>query len=145
MRPVLTVLVSFVLAAWMVLPVYASEDDIEYRQNVYKALGGHTSASAAIIQNEVSQPDHLLVHARNIAQIADLLPDLFPEGSGDGDTDALAGIWEQPDAFGERLSAFQEAAAGFYEAAGAGNRGATAQAFMSMAQTCRGCHDDFRD
>jgi cytochrome c556 len=120
-------------------------DDIEYRQNVYKALGGHTSATAAIIQNEVSQPEHLVVHARNIAQLAGVLPDLFPEGSGSGDTDARAAIWERPDAFAERMSAFQDAAAGFYEAASGGDRGATARAFMAMAQTCRGCHDDFRD
>ena len=104
------------------------------------AIGGHTAAVFDILQQKVPHGAHLAAHASAIADMAAIAHTLFPEGSIGGN--AKAAIWEQPEAFDERLQAFQEAAPAFRDAiTGGGEIGPAAQA---LGQACKGCHDDFK-
>ncbi len=133
------------MASMLAVPALAGEKDIEYRQNVYKALGAHMNSAAALVRNEVAQPAHLARHADNIAALSRLLPDLFAAETAQGETDALPAIWAQPVQFAERMSSFQAAAANFQQVANSDASAAqVGRAFLQMAQTCRNCHDDYR-
>ena len=106
-----------------------------------EAIGGHTTAVFDILQGKVPHGDHLAVHASAIADLAAIADTLFPEGSMGGN--AKAAIWEEPEAFAERMQAFEEAAPAFRDAVVSG--GDIGPAAQALGQACKGCHDDFKD
>jgi cytochrome c556 len=123
----------------------AGEAEMKYRQSVMKALGGHTSALAAIVKNEVDYADDAGAHAAGIARLANILPHVFPEGSGGPDSDSLPAVWDKPEAFDRAMQEFETAATDLARAAEKDPAPeALAPAFSQVAKSCKGCHDDFR-
>jgi len=122
-------------------------EDIEtvqkYRHGVYEAIGGHMTAIANIVRNGF-RPQDLQYHANAIQGLSRIVPELFPAGSGGGDTEALPVIWEKPDEFGQRMQDFAEAADGIAAAAGSGDMRQVGGALQSLGRACKGCHDNFR-
>ena len=119
----------------------ADEGAADYRHHTMEAIGGHTTAVFDILQGKVPHMAHLAVHASAIAELAAIADTLFPEGSEGGN--AKADIWEQPEAFAERMQAFQKAAPAFRDAVtGGGEIGPAAQA---LGGACKGCHDHYKD
>ena len=138
---------SLVCAAFttmLALPLAASEGEIEYREHTMEAVGGHMQAIVDILKQKVPFTSHLALHANALADLSEIAPTLFPEGSEGGD--ALPEIWEDVDDFAERLMAFEEAANDLQATiAGGGEMGAVGAAVQSLGQACKGCHDNFRD
>ena len=68
---------------------------------------------------------------------------LFPEGTGDGDTRALAAIWENPEDFADKSEALRVASA---EAIAAPPQTLDdfRAAFQNVAQNCGTCHETYR-
>jgi len=125
----------------------APEKLVKYRQNVMKAIGGHTGAIAAVVKGEVAFGAHVANHARGIKDMSLIVPDIFPPNSGPkdyADTGALPEIWEQPAKFKEAIAAFQAAAAKFAEIAESGDRQAIAAGLGALGNSCGGCHKPFR-
>lgn len=120
-----------------------SEGDVDYRHSAMKAIGGHMQAIAKIVRREVSHSEHLVLHANAMADMASITPDLFPEGSHGSET--LPAIWEQPEDFAERLDAFRSAAETFKQAAASGNSASIGSAIRGLGQSCKGCHDNYRE
>lgn len=123
--------------------VSADEAMFKYRESVMKAVGGHTSAIAAIVKNEVPFNDDLKAHAVALDGLAKMTGHIFPEGSAVGKSEALPAIWEKPEAFKKAVVAFETAAADLAVAADGGPK-AAAPALGALAKSCKGCHDDFR-
>ena len=122
------------------LGVAASDGAVKYRQHTMSAIGGHTQAIVDIIRGEVPHTDHLPTHAAALAELAELAPALFAEGTQGGDT--LPAVWENAEDFQAKLAAFQEATANFKAAVDAGED--AGGAFRSVGQACKGCHDGYR-
>ena len=120
----------------------ADEGAIDYRQHTMAAVGGHMQAAVDILRQQVPHTDHMAVHANALAELAELAPTLFPDGSAGGD--ALPSIWENADDFAARLDDFTAAAAAFAEAAEGGDAGAIGTAFQGLGQACKACDDDYR-
>lgn len=72
------------------------------------------------------------------------IPELFPEGSIVGDSEALPVIWENWDAFTAIANAGVAAAEGGITAAEAGDAAAYAAALQAIGGTCGQCHQQFR-
>ena len=113
-----------------------------YRVHVMEAIGGHTQAFFDILKGDVQHKAHLSVHADALADLAAFTATLFPEGSGGADTDSLPAIWENPEDFAMKASAFEQAAANLAEVVAAD--GAAGPAAQRLGQACKGCHDDYR-
>lgn len=129
------------------LPATAQEDpadQIKYRQNTMSANGGHIGAIALILRQKVDHPGHLALHTQGLRAISETLPDLFPEGSDMGDTEALPAIWENPEDFQATIEQSQEAVAAFAAAVEADDQEAILPAFKKVGDSCKACHDDFR-
>lgn len=133
---------AFIISAAVgfVAPVNAAEGDVEYRQSVYAAIGGHMQAMAGIIRQQVPHLDHLALHATAMADMAGIASDLFPPQSEGGD--ALPAVWSDQETFKTRMSDFQTAATAFKGAVDTGKD--VVPAFQALAQSCKGCHTDFR-
>lgn len=123
----------------------ADEDQMKYRHSVMKAIGGHTSALAAIVKGEVDYADDVGVHVAGIDRLASIAPHVFPEGSGGPDSDTLPAVWEKPEAFDRAMKDFEVAAANLARAAEQNSDpDALAPALGQLAKSCKGCHDEFR-
>ena len=133
------IVAALALLAW---PMAAQDEDAaDYRVETMKAIGGHTTGFFGILQGKVPHAGHLPVHANALAELAKIAPSLFPAGSGE-DTDALPAIWENPEDFAAKLTAFEDAATNLAAAVAAGD--GIGPAAQQMGQACKGCHDDYR-
>jgi cytochrome c556 len=128
--------------------VCATADDaaaIKYRQKVMDSVGGTMGAMSAIAKQDVTHPDHLAALAHNMANLATIVPDVFPAGSGKGDTKALPEIWSKPDAFKERITAFVDAAKNLDDVVKGADMAAFPAALGTLGKACKSCHDDFKN
>jgi cytochrome c556 len=123
----------------------ADEHAAEYREEVMEAVGGHMQAIVKIAKGEVAHNDHLGALASNMANLATIAQDIFPEGSAVGDSHALEEIWLEREEFAERLQAFQYAAVEFDAVVASGEMGGFGEALEGLGQTCKSCHDQFKD
>lgn len=114
-----------------------------YRESVMMAVGGHTTALAAIVKNEVAFEGDLVAHAMALDRLAKMTDHIFPKGSGGGDSESLPAIWDQPEKFKKAIRSFQDAASDLAAVAGDGPK-AAAPAVGALAKSCKSCHDDFR-
>ncbi|MDP7668853.1 MAG: cytochrome c [Rhodospirillales bacterium] len=122
----------------------ADDNAIKYRQNHMKALAAHMGAISAVMKGEAGKPGHVAGHAAALASIGAMTGDLFPVGSGEGNTDALPAIWAQPGEFEKAWMALKDASANFAKVAAGGDMAATGGAINAVGKTCGGCHKSFR-
>lgn len=141
-------LFGLALAALVALPAALSAQEpspiAEYRQGLMNGLSGHAGGLRALLGGDVDQPDHVVLHARAIADVADMLMVVWPEGSGGEGTRALPGIWTQPDDFQTKLQGLRDATARLRERAESGDREGTIAAMRDVGSTCRDCHTTYR-
>lgn len=120
---------------------------VSYRQAVMKAIGGHTGAIAGVVKGEVSYVGHVEGHAHAIAELAKLIPTIFPEGTGpdQAETRALPKIWEDWAGFEAAAERLQQEASKLAEVARGGDAAAIGQQMGVMGKEgCGGCHKPFR-
>ena len=122
---------------------YGDEQVAEYRHEVMEAVGGHMQAIVKIAKSEVPFQAHLGILAGNLAGLSQVAGDIFPEGSEGGE--ALPEIWTEPEAFGERLAAFQDAARDFNDVVSGDDKGRFGEALQALGESCKGCHDNFKE
>jgi cytochrome c556 len=119
------------------------EAEAKYRESVMKSIGGHMSSMATILKNQVHMDD-LVMHARGIAGLADIAPEVFPEGSNIKKSKALPSIWESPVEFSKAMDQFIDAAEGMALAASTEDMSEIGPAIQALGGSCKGCHDDFK-
>lgn len=114
---------------------------IKYRQRVMRALSGHMGALGEYAKNNLPYDGHVAVHARGLAELSKLLPEIFPKGTENGKTDALPDIWAKPADFRKAAENMGDEAA---KLAGMSDAmGAKAQ-IKELGKSCGGCHKKFR-
>ncbi len=129
-------------------PAAVAADDaanvIKYRKQVMVANASHITAIFSVLKGETSYAGHIAAHARAISDLAAMMPDIFPAGSGSGDTDALPSIWQDWPKFEAAAKALETAAADLAVAAGSGDMAAVGAAAGAVGKSCGGCHEPFR-
>ena len=128
--------------ALLAIGAVADEGQVDYRQHVMAAVGGHMQAIADIVRGKVEHAGHTAIHANALADLADIAPTLFPAGSEGGD--ALPAVWENAEDFQAKLAAFKEATGALRDAAASGEPMQVGMALRDVGQACKGCHDDYR-
>ena len=140
-------MIRFILAALVLIQgsiAFADpEGEVNYRKGVYRVVGGHMSAMGAIMRNGVYSGD-LAYHANGMKQISMIAPNVFPESSREGKTNALPAVWEKPEAFKEAMDKFVAAANGIAAAVESGDRREIGGAMKALGGSCKGCHDNFK-
>lgn len=119
------------------------EAEYNYREGIMNSAKGHISSMAAILKGQVHFKN-LPVHADGMADVAGIMPDVFPAGSQTSKSEALAAVWDQPEAFKEAMDNFVDAANEMAVAAKSGEMGQIGPAIQALGGSCKGCHDDFR-
>jgi len=126
----------------------SAADTIKEREANFKEIGKANKAIKGELDG--SSPDFAAIatNATTILEDAQKIPVLFPAGTGPDSgekTEALAAIWEKPDAFKAASDKLITAATALRSAAEAKDAAAAKAALGEVGMSCKGCHDDFRE
>ena len=124
------------------------DNAIKYRQTIYQTLGANLTAVVMNLKGEVAFPDAVAVHARALAESAPLvLPAMEQNTAGEGSaaTEALDKIWDDWDDFASKAEDMQAAATRLAEVAEGGDMQAIGAQTQAVAETCKSCHDAYRE
>lgn len=127
---------------------FAKPDDaIKYRQGALAVMGNHFARLGAMAQGRIPfDAQEAQRHADVVAFMAPLPWAAFGEGTDKGaPTRAKAEIWFEKDTFTGRAEQMQKEATALAAAARTGDLAQVRTAFGSTAQSCRACHDAYRD
>ncbi|HUF45357.1 MAG TPA: cytochrome c [Aestuariivirgaceae bacterium] len=119
-----------------------ASDVIDERQDVMESNGDAFGPPSAIAKNEAPfDPAVVQESGETIAAGLTKAKDLFPEGSGEGDTRAKPEIWDDKADFDRRLD---ETIAAARTLAGVTEQANFLPALAELGNSCTGCHDQYR-
>lgn len=145
-----TMVVAMMLATAGMAQAAGPADAIEYRQSVFSVMGWHFGPMGDMAKGDIDyDADEFARRAEAISALASLPWEGFIEGSYIGDdhgvsTDAKVDIADNPSDVQERVQRFTEDAATLAEVAQEGDFNASRRAFVTVANACSNCHDDYR-
>ncbi len=120
---------------------------IQARQAHFKEIGKAAKAMSEQLRSPAPALPAIQSAVRQIDMLAPQLPSWFPAGSGPAagvKTQAEAEIWTKPDEFKHDAAAFAEAAHKLDMVAAGGDLSAIRAQAQAMGQTCKTCHEAFR-
>jgi cytochrome c556 len=146
------IFVTLALTAMMAVPFAARaqfakvEDAVKYRQSVLTVMANHFGRVGAVVKGEKPY-DKAAVEAdvAVIEMMAKLPWSAFPPGSDTPNDKAKPEIWQEPAKFKESSDKLQADVAKLSAAAKSGDLNAIKTAFGATGQTCKACHDKFRN
>ena len=144
---VLSLTAGLLSASTLALATPDPEDAIEYRQGIFTAIYWNFGPMGDMMKGKLDfNAKDFSRRAANVATLSKMpLEGFIPGSYNDDDTDALPAIEKNWDDFTQRMEAFQKNAAALAEAAQSGDKASVAPAFMEVAKSCKGCHDNFKD
>lgn len=128
-------------------PVVAADEPanvIKYRKELMKASAHHITNIFSVLKGDTSYSGHIAANARAISDSAAMMIDIFPEGSGEGNTRALPSIWQDWPKFEAAAMALKMAADDLASASGTGDMTTIDAAAGAVGKACGGCHEPFR-
>lgn len=119
---------------------------VKERMDLMKGMADAMKVMGPMFKGEAPfQPEIVAEKAAYLAEHADKIPHLTPEGSNEHPSEALPAIWQDWDRYvagaklmgeeGAKLAAIAENGANLDE---------TRAQFVKFSKTCGTCHDDFR-
>lgn len=120
------------------------EARIKYRQSVMSIIGTNMGAIGDILKNQLGMPGAIEVHARQMAESAQLIGPAFEKKITSGATDAKPEIWKDGAKFQKAIADFEKAARNLEAAAAGDDPKAVGPAMKQLGRSCGGCHKPFR-
>lgn len=127
-----------------------AEQNIDYRQDALSVMAWQIGPLGDMAQGKIEfDAEEFTRRAENLAAVAPLPWEGFVEGSlqGDGhgiETDALSAIADDWEDFESRQQALIEESATLAELAQGDDVAAMRRQVAAVANTCKGCHDDYK-
>ena len=123
------------------------EQAVEVRQSLLKLVRWNLGPLGGMARGRVSLDVEVVgTNAARIEGLVAMMGDAFATDTrgADVETEALDRIWEESEAFAEKIAAAQQAAADLAAVAASGDEDGTLAGMGALARTCGSCHDDFR-
>jgi cytochrome c556 len=122
------------------------EDAVKYRQSVFSVMAAHTGRIGAVVKGERPYDKAAVeADAAVIEMMAKLPWSAFPQGSDLQNSKAKPEVWKDQDKFKAGADKLQTEAAKLASAAKSGDLNAIKAAFGAVGQSCKACHDNFRN
>lgn len=133
--------------AWAVAG--AADDAIEFRQGIFRALEWNLSEMGAMVQGRKPFDSARFVkQAERVEQLSRMPWEGFVEGT-DGSMQpssrARGEVWYQNEQFNHLMDELGARSSALVEAAQSGERDELRPLFGRVAQTCKRCHDRYRE
>ena len=119
---------------------------VKHRMDAMSDIAKSMKAIGAMIKGQAAfDAGTVKAAATSMAEHADRIPELFPEGSNRKPSEALPAIWEDWDGFKSIAKDMSTQAKALAAAAdGASQIDQIKAPFGALAKTCKACHSDFR-
>lgn len=149
-----TLMLSAAVAALGAMPPIATAQTlfakpasaIAYRQGAFTVMGAHAQRLGGMAKGEKTFDK---ITAENDAMVIELLTrqleGAFPAGSDAAPSKAKPEIWQDAAGFKQKLEDLKTSAGKLSIAARSGDVNLFKAAYNSTAQTCKACHDGFRN
>lgn len=122
------------------------EDAVKYRQSVMFIMSQHFGRIGAMVNGRAPyDAKAAIVNAELVNEVAKLPWPGFAAGTDKLSQKAKAEIWSEPAKFKEHGDNLQAATGKLVAAAKTENLDQLKTAFGNTAQTCKACHDNFRN
>jgi len=123
------------------------EDAIRYRQAAFTVMAKHFSSLGAMANGKAPFDAKVAASDADVLAVVSALPfTAFGPGTDKGgNTKAKPEIWQKTADFNQDADKMKTEMAKLVTAARSGDAGAIKTAFGSTAQTCKSCHDSFRE
>jgi cytochrome c556 len=125
-----------------------AEKAAEVRQSVLTVIGWNVGPMAGMVKERMPyDPEQFKLHAERVAYMSTMLVEAFrPDTRGAVvETEALDNIWEDFGEFERLAGAMREKADALYAASGKADLQISTAAFLELGQSCKNCHDKFRE
>jgi cytochrome c556 len=126
---------------------YALADDLEYRQGLMDVYVWNIKPMGSMVKGKIPfDAEKFKHHATDLATATtlDLLAG-YPEGSNQGETDALDEIWLDWDDFTAMNEQMKEKAAELERISASGDLEKIRPAYKALAAACKQCHKKYKD
>jgi cytochrome c556 len=119
---------------------------VKERMETMKEIGAEMKKIAAMVRGTTDfEAETVERSALQLKAHARAIPDLFPPDTNEMPSEALADIWTEWDRFSDIARELEDSAAGLAASAGAASDAeAIANDFRAVSETCRSCHESFR-
>lgn len=122
------------------------EDAIKYRQSAFSVMGTHFGRLGAMANGKVAFDAKAAAdNATVVASMAKLPWAAFGPGTDKGETKSKPEIWTEQAKYKEGADKLMAESVKLEAAAKTGNLDAVKTAFGATANTCKSCHDSFRN
>jgi cytochrome c556 len=143
---------SIALTALFAIPFSAQaqfakvEDAVKYRQSAFSLMGAHMGRVGAVVKGEKPYDKAAVEGDVAVIEMMSKLPwTAFPQGSDLQNSKAKPEIWKEQDKFKAGAEKMQQEVARLSEAAKSGDQNAIKTAFGAVGQSCKSCHDNYRN
>lgn len=140
------------LAALVAVPVAAQaqfakpEDAVKYRKSAFSLMGTHFGRIGAVVKGEKPYDKAAVESDAALVETLSKLPfHAFPAGSDLPDSKAKPEIWKEQDKFKAAAEKMQGEVSKLAVAAKSGDQAALKTAFGNAGQSCKACHDNYRN
>jgi cytochrome c556 len=140
------------LASLMLVPFTAqaqfakAEDAVKYRKSAFSVMGTHFGRIGAVVKGDKPYDKATVAADAAIVETMSKLPwHAFPQGSNTSDSKAKPEIWQEQDKFKAGADKMQAEVAKLSAAAKSGDLAAVKAAFGAAGQTCKACHDNYKN
>jgi len=122
------------------------EDAIKYRKAAMFLIAQHFKLMGVVVNGKVPyEKDAFSANADVVQTLAPLSREAIMEpGTDKGDTTLSSAVFEKPEQFKKAAGSFEAAAVMLVKTARGGDIGAIKPQFGKVAQSCKGCHRQFR-
>jgi len=119
---------------------------VKERMDLMKSMANAMKVMGPMFKGEAPfQPEIVAEKAAYLAEHADKIPHLTPEGSNEHPSEALPAIWQDWDRYVTEAALLGEEGAKLVAIAKNGtDLDETRAQFVKVSKTCGTCHDDFR-
>jgi len=134
-----------------VLAETGTDQAIEYRQGVFRAIEWNLTPLAAMVQGRVDfDAAEFIQRSERIVQLGGIVAEGFNEASSvrgeQLETRASWRIWDARPGFDEHMEVMQARSRALHQAATEGRSREELRPLLGrLAQSCKSCHDRFRD
>jgi cytochrome c556 len=123
------------------------EQVLKYRKALYSVIGWNFGPMGAMAQGKVPfDAAEFAKRAERVAAVAPMLGEAFPPGSkGVSGSELKPEMWANRADFDAKLKDMVERSAALAVAARTGDFEKSKAAFMQAAETCKACHDKYKN
>ncbi|MDO9005382.1 MAG: cytochrome c [Aquabacterium sp.] len=147
MRPSTLLMTLLLVLPWSAQAQFARlSDAVKYRQAGFQVLGTHVQRAGAMAKGEVPfDKPAAEANAALIELLSRQLAGAFPPGSDMAPSKVKPEVWLDAAKFKTHNDQWQSGAAKLSAAARSGDANAFKTAFNTLAQSCKACHDGYRN